>query len=474
MNIFSQTKQKGTILIQTIVYGSIAVVLVTALVNASAVAIKSAKRSVYLERSIQIAEAGIDYYRWHLAHAPTDFQDGTGVDGPYVHDFNDENGVKLGEFILEITPPPSGSTVVVIKSTGTSVSDDSISRTIQVTMAIPSFAKYAVVANDAMRFGEGTEVYGPIHVNGGVRFDGLAHNVISSALEKYDDPDHAGGNEFGVHTHVYPTDPLPPADVPDRTDVFEVGRQFPLPAVDFVGLTTDLAQMKADAISDGKYFSSSGRSGYHITLKTNNTFDVRTVRSTEWASYYCTYSAQDGWGTWSIRSERYIGNYPIPDNGIIFFEDHVWVDGQIDGSRVTIAAGRFPDSQSTRRNITVNNDLLYTDYDGNDVIALIAQNNINVGLYSENDLQIDGALIAQNGRVGRHYYSSSCGSNYVRSTLTLNGMIATNIRYGFSYTDNTGYQVRNLNYDANLLYSPPPSFPLTSDQYEILKWQEVK
>ena len=89
-------------------------------------------------------------------------------------------------------------------------------------------------------------------------------------------------------------------------------------------------------------------------------------------------------------------------------------------------------------------------------------------------MQIDGALIAQNGRVGRHYYSSSCGSNYVRSTLTLNGMIATNIRYGFSYTDNTGYQVRNLNYDANLLYSPPPSFPLTSDQYEILKWQEVK
>jgi hypothetical protein len=53
-------------------------------------------------------------------------------------------------------------------------------------------------------------------------------------------------------------------------------------------------------------------------------------------------------------------------------------------------------------------------------------------------------------------------------------MIASYARYGFAYTDGTGYNIRNINYDANLLYAPPPSFPLTSDQYEILSWQEVK
>jgi hypothetical protein len=53
-------------------------------------------------------------------------------------------------------------------------------------------------------------------------------------------------------------------------------------------------------------------------------------------------------------------------------------------------------------------------------------------------------------------------------------MIGTNVRYGFAYTDGNGYQTRTINYDANLLYGPPPSFPLTGDQYEVISWREVK
>ena len=156
-------------------------------------------------------------------------------------------------------------------------------------------------------------------------------------------------------------------------------------------------------------------------------------------------------------------------------EDNVWIDGQIDGSRLTIIAAVLPDDISTRKNITINEDLLYTHYDGSDVIGLIAQNNINVGLQSEDDLRIDAALIAQKGRVGRFFYSHDCSATYYkRQTLTLYGMIATYLRYGFAFTDGTGYQIRNLNYDANLLYAPPPSFPLTSDQYVTLSWEEIK
>ncbi len=141
---------------------------------------------------------------------------------------------------------------------------------------------------------------------------------------------------------------------------------------------------------------------------------------------------------------------------------------------MTVAAGRFPDSPSTRPSITVNSNLSYTNYDGNDVISLISQGNMNVGLSYANDLRIDAALVAQNGRAGRYYYSNDCGSNYVRDTLNLYGMIATNGRYGFAYTDGTGYDTRNITYDANLLYGPPPSFPLTSDQYQTISWDEVR
>ena len=60
---------------------------------------------------------------------------------------------------------------------------------------------------------------------------------------------------------------------------------------------------------------------------------------------------------------------------------------------------------------------------------------------------------------------------HIRQTITSYGMIATNQRYGFAYTDGNGYQTRNLIYNASLLYGPPPSFPLTSDQYVTLSWE---
>jgi hypothetical protein len=40
-----------------------------------------ALRSNAYEQSLSIAEAGINYYRWHLAHSPQDYTDGTGGSG---------------------------------------------------------------------------------------------------------------------------------------------------------------------------------------------------------------------------------------------------------------------------------------------------------------------------------------------------------------------------------------------------------
>jgi hypothetical protein len=158
-------------------------------------------------------------------------------------------------------------------------------------------------------------------------------------------------------------------------------------------------------------------------------------------------------------------------------EDNLWVEGAINTARVTIAAGRFPDSPATRPAITVNNNLTYTNYDGTDVVSLISQGNLNVGMVSQDNLRIDAALVAQNGRVGRYYYpgpgNRTCAPYHSRASITLYGMIVTNLRYGFAYTDGNGYDVRNITYDANLLYGPPPSFPLTTDQYQVISWQEI-
>ena len=437
--------------------------------------LQSSFRSLNRADAFGIAEAGIEYYRWHLAHAPQDFQDGTGQVGPYVHPFYNKDGDRVGTYTLDITPPPSGSTVVKIRSTGTILADPSVKKIIDVRMAIPSLAKYAVVVANDVRFGAGTEIFGPVHSNGGVHFDGVAHNLVSSAQTTYSDPDHSGSQEWAVHTHASSVDPLPPTALPSRPDVFMAGRTVSVPALDFDGMALNLSQIKTDAIAGGFYASSSAALGYDVVFKTNDTFDLYKVTALTAAPQNCTNSAgQSGWGTWSIGAETLIGNRPNPANGRLFLEDNVWVRGQINGARITLGAGRFPDNVATRAAITVNSDLRYTSYDGTDVLGLVAQKDINVGLVSSDTLRIDAALIAENGRAGRYYYDLNCGANYVRSTLTLYGMIASRLRYGFAYTDNTGYITRNLTYDANLLFSPPPAMPLTGDQYTILSWDEVQ
>ncbi len=479
----SHLKKKGQVLAQVLVFSSIGVLLITALTSWAVSNLRIARESFYREQAIEIAEAGVDYYRWHLAHAALDFQDGTATSGPYIHNFLDKDGIKIGTFTLDIVAPSIGSTIVTVRSTGVSDAYPSIYRKIETKLAIPSLAKYAVVANADMRFGSGTEVFGPVHSNGGIHFDGIAHNIVSSAKSTYDDPDHSGGSEYAVHTHVSPTDPLPPVALPPRPDVFLAGRQLSVPSFDFTGLTSDLATIKTNAQSGGRYFASSGTQGYHIILKTNDTFDIYKVNSLFVPQSNCFNSQnQTGWGTWSIGTgvgaETLVGNYVIPANGLVFVEDNVWVEGQINTARVTIASGKFPDNPATETSITVNNNLLYTNYDGQDAIALIAQNNFNVGLVSPDTFRIDAAIIAQNGRAGRYYYpgpgNKTCAPYDTRTTLTLYGMIATNQRYGFAYTDGNGYQTRNIIYDANLLYGPPPSFPLTSSQYSTISWQEIK
>ena len=488
-------KENGYLLVQVLVFGAIAVVVIGGLISFAAANIKLGQRVVLSERAFQMAEAGLEYYRWHLAHAPADYTDGTGELGPYVKNFYNKDGLLIGTFSLDIEPPPLGSTLVEIISTGIPAADPSVRRTIVSRLAIPSFANFAVAADSFIRFGSGTEIFGPVHSNDGIRFDGLAHNLVTSMLTTFDDPGHSGANEFAVHTHVnippatgindsFRALEAPPNPVMSRPDVFVAGRSFPAPEVQFASITTDITQMQADAEAEGFYRATSTTGyGYRIVLKTNDTFDLYVVNSISSLPSGCSVSA----GSLSVGRSALLGNYAYPSNGLMFFNDHLWVEGQIDGARLTIIAANIPDTPtSARKSININSDVLYSNYDGADVIALIAQNNVNAGFYSANDLRIDAALIAQNGRVGRYSYSSSnCGSNRFKNSITLYGTIITAQQYGFRYVGTTfdcgsagsmsnGYCSRNIIYDAFLLYTPPPFFPKTEDFHEVISWKEIE
>jgi hypothetical protein len=465
------------------------------------------------EEAFQIAESGIHFYKWYLAHqlnGRTNSQidafwsGGTalGQSSPYVADYKDPYGATIGQYSLTVTPPIPGSTIVYVQSVGWMNKAPTLTKTLRVRLRRPSWSESAVLANDFMRFGAGTEVYGPIHSNGGIRFDGLAHNLVSSSLANFDDPDHGGGNEFGVHTHVNPVDPLPPAAVPQRLDVFEAGRSFPVATTDFNGVLGDLNTMKSEAQAGrGKYFDNTGV-GREIALKTDGTYDIckantadlstttpfvtRTNTITNYvgavsgatgghsgtngnacvAATCCAY-ASCGWinnGQHSRGKCVSQSNYSIVNNGVIFVENNIWLSGQINNKKITIVAANIIGGPIAT--VYIPSNLTYTNYDGRDILGVIGQNNIEIPSNSSSVLRIDGALLAQQGRIGAEHY----GNN--KTSITVNGALATNQRYGFAWTDGTGYTTRNLYYDNNLLYYPPPYFP-TGTQYLLDLWEEL-
>lgn len=461
---------------------SVAVTIITGLLVFVTTNHRQSTNEVSKQQSLQVAESGIYYYRWYLAHSldgkgvlqVKDFwENGSplGVDTPYENDVTDFSGNAIGRYRVEVTAPDPDSTIVIVSSIGWTFKDPNIKKSVRVRFRRPAWSEYSVLANDIMRFGEGTNVFGPIHSNNGIRFDGVANNEVTSSVEDYYDPD----------PDTLSTKPGVWTSLPNEEDVFLAGKDFPVSAVDFNGVTTDLNLMQSEAQSGGLYFGDNiyekeickwrwkikgGWSwaceteeypvrGYHLTLTTDDRVEVKRVIDLN-TSYF------------SITEETESEYFSLPSNGLIYVNNHVWVDGQIDTARLTIVAAQL--GSSADMNIYINNDVLYSNKDGNEVLGLIAENDISIGYYSEDDLEIDAALLAQKGRVGRDHYTS--GSYRNRDEITIYGSIATNERYGFAWTDGTGYQTRNLYFDNNLLYYPPPYFP-TGTVYELDLWEDL-
>ena len=419
-------------------------------------------RQVASEKSIHVAEAGIDYYRWHLAHDPNDFKDGTGQAGPYIHDYLDPQGASIGKYSLEIAQPLVGSSIVEIKSTGWSNQYPNVKRSIVAQYGQPSLAQYSFLSNASTWYGSGITVNGRVHSNNGIRMDGFNSSLVTSAKQTY-----LCGSETGCS----------PAQT--KPGVWGSGTggsqglwQFPVPAIDFVTFSFDYRQMMQDAISNGKYLGPSNSQGYHLLFASNGTVGIYKVNTT---NYYYAYASEDGCQRRyeRISSESLLGTYNVSATPIIYIEDHLWIEGTVKG-RTTVVAARLPiDTYNT--NIWIKNNLVYAAYDHTNSLGLVAQNDIYFTRDIPNDFRVDAALMAQKGHIIRHGYLSYCGgtSGAVKNSLTILGaLISFNKSYwNFGSSPDSGFRTRTVSYDADLTYKPPPFF-LTSGEYQFISWRE--
>lgn len=448
-------KYRGSAIIIVIIFGAVLVMSMGAIISLLIVQQRVIQYTAASEQALQIAEAGINRYRWILAHNEEDF---SGADEDYA----------AGHYTVSVDPPAEGSNTVTVTSTGWTDQYPNVERTIRVRYGKPSLAEYAFASNTNVWIGENETIHGRLHSNGGIRIDGIVDSVVSSTKATY-----ICGSQHGC------------ADE-EQAGIWGAGQDpvlwdFPVTdALDFDAILLDIYDMQQAATSAGVLLPDTTTYGYHIAFQNDGTFDVSEVTKLQ----------DPAWGydgvEWiyesnSIAAETPLLSYQnvsIPENGIIFAAGQTWVSGEVAG-RATVVAAILPETTGNTADIIISDDITYyPDRLSDSVLGLIAQEDILLPLYSPDSLTIDAALLAKNGHVFRYYYYPTYyPSETLKTSVETYGTIITNDLWTWQWLDGSssvasGYESIDLRYDPNLYLAPPPFFP-SRDEYVLISWEKI-
>lgn len=471
--IEQNTPSRGFMMLLALVFGSIFVTVLGALSSFSITQNHVQSAATGESKGLALAEAGLEYYRWFLAHNPGNLTNGTGQPGPYVIAQTDPEGGTIGTASLDVTANQSCGqiTSIDITSTGTPSDGSNTSRTIVGRYAQPTVAQYSYIVNDTVWAGSDRVINGPYHSNGGVRMDGTANSPVTSSLSSWLCTSSFGCSSNQTVAGVFGSGP--------NSTLWS----YPTPQVDFSGIAADFSALKTKAQASGLYFArySSGSSngaaywkGYHLIFNSNGTVTVRRVTSASGNTVQPINPASPTTDRTIINNETNLGTYTLPSAcGLIYVEDHVWVEGVIP-QKVTLVAANVVDT-GIAPNAMLPDNISYLNSSAG--LTVIAENDILVTGDSPNNMSISGVFVAQGGAFGRNYFG--CPSSYEpRNSLTLHGTTVSNKRTGTKWVNgcgsgsDAGYQTRNDTYDRILATDPPPFTPIISSDYQFVDWRD--
>ncbi len=437
-------------------------------------------------KAFSIAEAGLEYYQWHLTQFPTDLDNGTGQPGPFTIAYNDPEGGQIGTYTLTIkgNMECNALTSVDITSEGATNDGSGGTATVNARYAEPSVAEYSYIVNSSVWAGADRIIFGPYHSNGGIRMDGTVNSPVTSSLSSW-----TCTSSFGCSSNT--TEP----------GIFGAGGNqalwnYPTPQVDFSAISANFSSLKSIAQSSGLYFPriSSGTTGesagegYHLIFNSNGTVTVYKVTSeTDEPSLpidnQSVTTLQDDYTL--IATQTLLGTYTIPATcSLIYVEDNAWIEGVIP-SEVTVVAANVVTPGITP-NIMLPNNITYSNPSGVSGLTAISANDILITPNSPYNMNLNGIFVAQGGAFGRNMYTCSEAPYNLEGTLTIHGSTISNDRTGtqWSYpgssygcghssgTQTSGYTTRIDAYDRQLATSPPPFTPVTSTTYQFVNWHQ--
>jgi hypothetical protein len=486
-------RPRGFIMLLAIVFGAIFVTILGALSGTVLAQNRSQLENIGKSQGLAIAEQGLEYYRWHLAHFPTDLQNGTGHAGPYTLAVNDPEGGQAGTATLSIVGNTACNqiTSVDITSKGTPTSGSGFA-TLVARYAEPTVALYSYIVNASVWAGSDRVINGPYHDNGGIRMDGTANAPVTSSLSSW-----SCTSSFGCSPTV--TEP----------GVFGAGPNsvlwsYPTPQIDFSAISADFSILKSTAQSSGLYLprvssgienTNNGDRGYHLIFNSNGTVTVKQVTAendvqsipldnpTQTNVPIDDYTFIKTESTYS-SAQVISGTYTLPANcGLIYVEDNVWIEGTVP-SEVTVVAANVVTAGVTP-NVMLPNNITYSNASGVSGLTVISANDILITPNSPQNMTLNGIFIAQGGAYGRNYYGEdptgsyyTCPNSYEpRGTLTIHGTTVSNLRTGTKWINgcpsgDAGYQTRLDSFDRQLSTSPPVFTPAVSTTGQFINWRQ--
>ena len=444
-------------------------------------------------QSLTVAEAGLNQYLWMVAAGSSSRSNGfaiagnTGTDPRFkVFDLTDiyDSSVQ-GRYAIRVTPPTATNSSVRVTVTGQATAPMDTPRTVTASLGRPSFSQYLLLTNDEVWIGGPLDRvwHGKTFSNTGICVDTADLNETMSCSNASYTSSMFGGTHNGVwsgHITTVPTN-----------DASRAFWQFPVPAISFTTVTSDFVNLNSLAVGNGinlPYSTSSAHDatqGWYIKLLPGKQYQIKRVT----AESETTSGSGGSLTTVAPTSPVPSANLPYPTNGVIYVNDNVWVEGTNVDGRISIASsGQLNASgKNSATSIHIVGNLTYSVKDGTVAVGLIAQNNIEIpryaplgasGTVSQQDMEIDGALIAQQGKESCNAGDNN-GSSYgpIRDMLTIYGSVSSYHTPYRSTVNNSGDTLGGFDngantYDPWLLHDPPPYFP-TVGSYQILDWQEL-
>ena len=379
-------------------------------------------------KALHMADAGLNSALYELRQDPNWWLATPTVSiikpsGPTVQKCLGWTTMDDGKWYVEsLAPNPATRTPLQLRCTGV-IPSLNVTRTIVANVRFPTYADYFFLVNDDEVLAAGAVVEGSVRSNGDTTNGGAIHGN-SESHGSYSGPSAHTANMTGdVMTGVA--------------------------LVDFTKVQADITGMRyAAQISGGTgtYWADSGKTGYEVTLNGTN-FTLKTVQALNSTTGVRTYV------TGSTVTKA------IPSNGILFFEDTVYVSGTY-AAPVTIVTGN-------NNSIYVCNNLQPNITTSQNTCGLVADANVIIPSWFTSIPSNTLVWAAMLGSQGSVYSESHSGTT--KNDLEIHGAVARNVYGGLQ----PGYTTRDYNHDPRLNFYPPPMYPTLRDgSLRVQSWIE--